>query len=217
MISDKGELEKSLIPYSKPGSFGVYKQELEQYPTPTSVASHMVWTIRMKNKMVNKTVIDMGCGSGVLSIASLFAGASRVLCLDIDEDILLHAKSLMDKYYSELSYRVILIHGDVLDSLFNNIDTVVMNPPFGVVRRNRGLDIKFLESALLNARYVFSLHKYSDGLVEIVKNITMWRRVEIIWFEILELEIPMLYPRHRKRVHRVKALFIGLEKRGGIS
>ncbi|MEM4717569.1 MAG: methyltransferase [Desulfurococcaceae archaeon] len=215
MVSDKRELERALKPLSKPRSLGLYKRELEQYPTPTSTASHMAWIIRMKNKLVNKTILDMGCGSGVLSIASLLAGSSRVICLDIDEDILLSAGNLVSSYYGELSHRVILVNGDALNTFFSNVDTVVMNPPFGVIERNRGLDVQFLEKALLNARYVFSLHKFSNGLVEIIKDIANSRRLEIIWFEILELEIPMLYPRHRRKVHRIKALFIGLEKGGG--
>ena len=39
-----------------------------------------------------KTVLDYGCGSGILAIAALLLGAERALCVDIDPQALLAAK-----------------------------------------------------------------------------------------------------------------------------
>lgn len=196
--------------YSSRDSLKYNKRVLEQYPTPTSLAAHMVWVAYMKNKLVDKTILDMGCGNGILTIASLIAGARRGVCLDIDDEILSEAIRIINERYREFSYRVVFVNSDAVESKLANIDTVVMNPPFGIARSNRGIDLRFLRNALRNSRYVFSLHKYSEGLVRIVNNLVELGEAELDWLEELYLEIPMIYPRHRRKTYRVKALFIGL-------
>lgn len=44
----------------------------------------------MANKMKGQTVVDIGCGSGVLSIAAVAMGAKRVVAIDIDAKALDH-------------------------------------------------------------------------------------------------------------------------------
>jgi len=39
-----------------------------------------------------KNVIDIGCGSGILSLAALLCGAKHVFAIDIDEEALLHTE-----------------------------------------------------------------------------------------------------------------------------
>lgn len=57
--------------------------------------SHPTTCLMIKN-MVNhvsgKSVLDIGCGSGILSIAAKKLGAINVIGLDIDEDALRHAQ-----------------------------------------------------------------------------------------------------------------------------
>jgi ribosomal protein L11 methyltransferase len=45
----------------------------------------------MKDKMTNHTVLDIGCGSGILSLAALLMGASSAHGIDIDPAALEHA------------------------------------------------------------------------------------------------------------------------------
>lgn len=216
-VASKAELEKKLaffgrIPFSK-----LYKSRLEQYPTSTSIAAHMVWVGSMKNAIVDMTIADFGCGSGVLSVASLIAGARRAICVDIDEEVLLYTKKNISMVYPYISHRFLIVVGDVKDIAFENVNTVVMNPPFGVRKHLRGIDLEFLKSALKTAEFVYSLHKYSVGLLKIMEMMKEMGFFDIIWFEILDLEIPMIYQRHRRRVYRVKVLFLGLAKKGDIS
>jgi len=44
----------------------------------------------MPNQVKNKTVIDIGCGSGILSIAAYYLGAKDVYAVDIDSNALEH-------------------------------------------------------------------------------------------------------------------------------
>jgi len=46
-----------------------------------------------KNKPIGLSVIDYGCGSGILSIASILLGAKDVLAFDIDPQALISAKA----------------------------------------------------------------------------------------------------------------------------
>lgn len=47
----------------------------------------------MSQHVKNKDVIDMGCGSGILSLAAHAMGAQSVLGVDIDENALTHARA----------------------------------------------------------------------------------------------------------------------------
>lgn len=46
----------------------------------------------MGPSLKGKTVIDMGCGSGILSLAAAKMGAEKVYGIDIDEEAVIHAK-----------------------------------------------------------------------------------------------------------------------------
>lgn len=217
LARDKVDLEKKLSHYSRLNYAEILDHRFEQYPTSTSIAAHVTWTAYMKNSVRDMTIMDLGCGIGILSTAVLLLGARRVICVDIDERILSHAIEVTYTYYSELNWRMVFIEGDATEIELSNIDTVIMNPPFGVLRHNRGIDLRFLENALRNSRFTYSLHKYSEGLLGVIEKIHRDRYLEYTWFEILDIDIPMIYRRHRRRVYRFKALFLGLTKRGDMS
>lgn len=62
---------------------------LEQYITPSHIASVMLYTIQTKyDDIENKLVADLGCGSGMLAIGSFLLGASYTVGFDIDPDAL---------------------------------------------------------------------------------------------------------------------------------
>jgi len=72
------------------------------------------------------TVLDLGCGSGILSIAALLLGASRVEGVDIDEIAVKTARSNGAlNGYAEPEYT---IHcGDMTDQVHGTFDLVVAN------------------------------------------------------------------------------------------
>lgn len=52
------------------------KIQLEQYPTSSHLASCIIYTAYQEGNIEDKTVCDLGCGGGILGIASKILGAS---------------------------------------------------------------------------------------------------------------------------------------------
>jgi len=79
------------------------------------------------------------------------------------------------------------------------VDTVVMNPPFGTKVRNK--DREFLLKAFSLSKKVFSMHKTStlDFLVELVKK-SAWNLDEVLKFRFM---LKQTMPFHSKEKHYV--------------
>lgn len=55
------------------------------FGTGHHATTHMVLEALLKENLLNKSVLDMGCGTGVLSILAEKRGANKLLAIDIDE------------------------------------------------------------------------------------------------------------------------------------
>ncbi|MEM2025582.1 MAG: methyltransferase [Desulfurococcaceae archaeon] len=212
-INSKAELEKSLTPYSRNWSQRPYKRKLEQYPTSVSAVAHVVWLASMRGDLDSVTVADYGCGDGRFAVASLLVGTVRAICIEIDEDILQYATKFVYENYNHLASTLIFVLADATYLDLESVDVVVMNPPFGVLKGNRGMDLKFVESAMKVAQRVYSIHKQSEELVSILREIAQLFGFEVSWLEALNLEVPMIYREHRRKVYRVKTLLVSFMKR----
>ncbi|XP_037028921.1 rRNA N6-adenosine-methyltransferase METTL5 [Bradysia coprophila] len=137
---------------------------LEQYITPSHIASNMLFTIQSKyGDLEGKTVADLGCGCGMLSIGAFLLGSQYTVGFDIDRDAL----NILQRNINEMEIPgVDGVQLDVIQDLKESkwkgvFDTVLMNPPFGT-KHNAGMDIKFLETGIaLATGTVYSLHKTS--------------------------------------------------------
>ena len=62
------------------------RARLEQYTISESVAATMLYIAAYVNDdVVGKTVLDLGCGTGRLSLGAAFLGAQEVVGVDIDK------------------------------------------------------------------------------------------------------------------------------------
>lgn len=83
--------------------------------------------IEMLDKYMKPTdlVVDVGCGSGILSIAAGKLGARHIIAVDIDKNAVLTAEeNLLLNGLSEVSE---VRHGDLLDVIDEKADVVVAN------------------------------------------------------------------------------------------
>ncbi len=159
----------------------------------------MFTTAYIYDDVINKTVVDLGCGTGRLAIGAALLGARETLGVDVDKAAVKMAQKNARKLnVKELSH---WIAGDI-DVVHGLFDTVLQNPPFGVQRRKA--DRKFIEKSLQLAHRIYSLHKASEGNREFIKRFIEKRGGKVMSISTLEMYIPKLFKFHTKRIHRVK-------------
>ena len=161
-------------------TFSNPKQNLEQYATTPLLATKLLQVASVEfNDIEEKSVIDLGVGTGVLAIGAKLMGAGHVLGIDVDADALEECKENLEMYDPELEVELCLM--DVVelirrydndededeavsvkrkDYVWPRADTVLTNPPFGT--RRKGADVAFLAAAMKMAETaVYSFHKTS--------------------------------------------------------
>jgi putative methylase len=188
---------------------------LEQYTISEQVASSMLYIAAYANNdVIGKAVLDLGCGTGRLSLGAAYLGAREVVGIDIDRTAIETAAENSRK--ACLAGNVQWIIGDI-DSLVGRFDAVLQNPPFGV--QTREADRAFLVKALESGNSVYSLHnhpetdcqlirqlKASGGLLQVQPSLFLERfvakhdgAVEVVYAMLMT--IPKLFDFHTKAKH----------------
>ena len=132
---------------------------LEQYRTPPELAAYLVHLADLQGDLEDRTVLDLGCGTGMLALGAALRGPERVVGLDIDPSPLSIAKRNERKVATATS--VSWVRGDATVAPFApNGDgvTVIMNPPFGAQSGNEHADRAFLTTAAAIADVSYSIH-----------------------------------------------------------
>ena len=124
---------------------------LEQYPTPATIASNILFTAYANGDVSGMTVNDLGCGTGIFAIGAKLLDADTVRGYDISQSALEIARSNA----SDLRTDVDFIQCDISD-VSDRADTTFMNPPFGC--QNEHADRPFLEKAMELSDSVYSIH-----------------------------------------------------------
>src|SRR6056297_1596552 len=86
---DKAALERRL---SHVSGFRDPRVDLEQYPTPADLAAHLVHLADVQGDIAERTVVDLGTGTGMLALGAAFRRPARVLALDRDPAALAQAR-----------------------------------------------------------------------------------------------------------------------------
>ena len=192
------------IHLSKLKGFSSPKLMPEQYSTDSEIAASILWLAYMKGDIKDKTVADLGCGTGILGIGCLLLGAKKVYFVDNDVEALLVATSNINK--SKLrNYE--LIFSDI--SKFNlKADVVVQNPPFGT--KHKHADRDFLLKAFETAGTIYSIHKAtSSSFVDKLSKDHAFKLTNL-----LSYDMPLKHQHvfHRKRIHRIKIVCLRIAK-----
>ena len=134
---------------------------LEQYTIPGGLAAQMINTAHLQGDIENKKILDLGCGTGRLTIGSVLMGAREVIGVDISEDVLKTAKEnvkIAEKLTNQRIHdKIKFVQKDVSDWK-GKVDTVIQNPPFGI--QTLHADRIFLKKALEYGEKIYSLHRY---------------------------------------------------------
>lgn len=125
------------------------KIHLEQYVTPPNLAAFILTNANLFGDL--NTVVDLGCGTGILAIGSALLGAYAV-GVEIDLEALKIAKANAERLGAQVDF----IACDVRDLKLKSRVTVIMNPPFGIQRKHA--DRPFLEKAFEIADVIYSIH-----------------------------------------------------------
>ena len=102
---------------------------LEQYPTHSAIASDILFSAYAEGDVADRTVADLGCGTGIFAIGACLLGAREVRGYDISPSAEEAAMRNADALGCDISFEVC----DVRDVCWR-CDTVFMNPPFGSQR-----------------------------------------------------------------------------------
>jgi putative methylase len=176
------------------------KASLEQYTLPVDVAAELLFIAAyIHNDIIDKTVVDLGCGTGMLAIGAVLLGAKKAIGVDIDSAAVETAEANAEKL--GIKDKVQWFTGDI-DSLTGSFDTVLQNPPFGV--QKRGADRKFLLKALELAPVIYSLHKSGEGNRAFIKRFIEQHGGKVTGIFPMKLNIPRLFKFHTKRRYMVE-------------
>lgn len=129
--------------------------DLEQYKTPSDLAADILFTAFINGHIKGKKVIDLGCGTGILSLGAGLLDAEEVQGFDIDEESIDVARMFAKEW--KLSERVSFERKDI-KNLHSDCDTVIMNPPFG--SQKKGADIPFLKKSFEISDQIYTIHNY---------------------------------------------------------
>lgn len=130
--------------------------ELEQYPTPADIAAQIVHLADLRGDLEG-TVIDLGTGTGMLALGVALRTPRRVIGLDADPGALGTARENERRIDPPTEIDWLLGDGGRLPLQLSGA-TVLMNPPFGAQRGNRGADRRFLGATVDVAAVVYSIH-----------------------------------------------------------
>ena len=174
---------------------------LEQYTTPPSLASFLVITAELNGDL--NTVVDLGCGTGILAIACSILGHYSI-GVDIDTEALRIAKENAEMLNVEADF----VACDVRDFEVKEPVTVIMNPPFGIQRRHA--DRPFLMKALEISDVVYSIH--SAGSSKFVRKVSEENGFDVTHQWNFSIPLRRTYSFHEKAFKYIPVEVFRIEK-----
>ena len=185
------------------------KVGLEQYTTPSIIASDLIWNAFALGDVENKNVVDLGCGTGIFAIGCALMGAYSSVGIDIDDDSIRLAREVSGKLKLDNVEFIDCDINEFNDSL--NVNTVFQNPPFGSQKRaDKGQDLNFVKKAIdLDTDVLYSFHMASteEFLMDFYEN----NNLNITHLFRYKFPIPKIYEFHNKEKQIVDVIVIRAE------
>ena len=182
------------------------KVNLEQYTTPSVIASDLIWNAFSLGDIEDKHIVDLGCGTGVFTIGPALMGADSAIGVDIDNDSIELALNVSNKLNVD-NVEFIVSDIDGFDEVLN-VDTIFQNPPFGSQRNaKKGQDLKFIQKAHdLNPNVLYSFHMASteEFLIDYFEK----NNFTVTHIFRYDFPIPKIYEFHSKEKQNVNVIVV---------
>ncbi|MFB6085485.1 MAG: METTL5 family protein [Halodesulfurarchaeum sp.] len=175
---------------------------LEQYRTPASVAAHLIALADLQGDIEDRTIVDLGSGTGMLAIGAALRSPGRVIGIEVDAAAISRARQSESSLFEDR--RIDWVRGDAtrvpvhLDGA-----TVVANPPFGAHRDNRHADRDFLETIAADAAVSYTIH--NEASREFLEAFTMDNGGRITHAYGVEFHVPKQFRHHESASHAIQA------------
>jgi putative methylase len=167
--------------------------DLEQYRTPPDLAAHLVHVAALRDDIAGATVVDLGCGTGMLTLASALAGARLSVGVELDAAALSTASENETQVGAQGD--IAWLRADATRPPLSCSDaTVVMNPPFGARDGNEHADRAFLAAARELAVVSYSIH--NAGSRDFVESFAADEGGEVTHAFAAEFDAPSQYDHH---------------------
>ncbi|QLD84271.1 methyltransferase [Natronomonas halophila] len=174
---------------------------LEQYHTPPDLAAHIVHVADLQDDIEDRTVADLGCGTGMLALGAALRGPKRVLGVDIDPAPLSTACENETRVGAMTNVAWLRADATRAPLCPDEEVTVLMNPPFGAQTGSEGADRAFLETAANVAAVSYSVH--NAGSQEFVEAFADDNGGEVTHAFAAEFEIPRQFEHHTEESQQI--------------
>jgi len=168
---------------------------LEQYTTPSTVAAEALYLAAyVYDDIIDKTVVELGCGTARLAIGAALLGAKEVFGVDLDRAAVRVAQKNAETMGVKEKTHWIVADISVVNGAF---DTVLQNPPFGVQRKRA--DRRFIAKSLELSGAIYSFHKGGDSNREFIKRFIEEHGGKVTNIFPVTMEIPRMFKFHTKK------------------
>ncbi|WEL21125.1 METTL5 family protein [Halorhabdus sp. BNX81] len=186
---------------------------LEQYRTPPSVAAHLVHLADLNGDIAGGTVVDLGCGTGMLALGAALRGPATVLGVDIDPAPLSTARANQNRVGTRTRISWLRADATELPVCPSEPVTAIMNPPFGAQSDNEHADRAFLATAADIASVSYSIH--NAGSVDFVEAFAADNGGEVTAAYGTTLSLPRQFSFHEAESREIDVELFRIEWRRG--
>lgn len=182
--------------------------DLEQYMTPTPLVCDILYEAYACGDIQDRTVMELGCGSAPFAIGASLLGADRVFGVDLDPGSIAAAvenKKAVEKGSEELDIE--FVEADVSESDLPEVDTVLMNPPFGAQKKHA--DRPFVEAAIKQSRAIYSIH--NGNSMDFLGKLCASLGADIELLFKTGMELPHRYSFHRKEKSTIDVIVVRIK------
>ncbi|MFX1285422.1 MAG: METTL5 family protein [Promethearchaeota archaeon] len=198
---DEFSLYKNIFNYVNTiNSFHKGKIQLEQYTLPAQLIAFIL--VSLEKDLKNQRIVEFGSGTGRISLPLVKFFSTHLLCVDVDSKTIYDLKRLFKEQKLEVELLISAIEFLETYSWKNSYELSIMNPPFGTKRR--GIDVVFLEKALVFSKKVISIHKSNQESRKLINRISRSYNKSCEILATLEFPIPPLFRFHKKKSHYVR-------------